>query len=153
VIPFVRAGVLLEMATNDLALLSYSIAQANDYNRYNTAYNYDYIPLGSTFLNIFANYSIGTSLVWEKWMAGVELGKYQIVGGDLDPEDDTAMQMPDPLFLRLSIGRLIGNGTLSLGYRLDFWDDVLLVVDNVGSLKGEMEWSGHSFDISYQADF
>jgi hypothetical protein len=146
IIPFFRAGFLLEMATNDLALLAYSMPTTSAY--YN---DYNYIPLGSTFFNVFANYSIGSSVVWNAWTAGLELGKYQVIGGDLDLE---GVEMPDPLFLRLSFGRKFSSGTLLAGYRIEFWDTMEYYSNpTYGAMRGEVEWSGHAFDISYQGAF
>lgn len=139
------------MATNDLSLLAYSLPNANSY--YN---NYNYAPLGDTFLNIFANYSIGSSVVWNNWTAGLELGKYQVVGGDFSPEeDDNALfELPDPLFLRLSVGRKFSSGTLLFGYRMEFWDDTIFFTDDFyGPMSTDVDWSGHAFDISFQGDF
>ena len=159
--PYLRSGFSLEFVTNDLSLptANYYYTPAGyvpGYN-YNTAYSNVY---GTSLVNTFFNISIGTSLKWNKFTAGIALGKYMPMGGDLADFYDMIpwLDAPDPLFLKLNVGYAFSETfTLDFGWRAEWYDQsVSNTFVNGGTSYTEtmdVEWEGNAFDLTFTKSF
>lgn len=159
--PFLRSGFSLEFVTNDLSLptSTYYYTPAGYVPSYNYGNAYSDV-YGTSLVNTFFNISIGTSLKWNNFTAGVALGKYMPMGGDLADFYDMipGLDAPDPLFLKLNVGYAFSETfSLDFGWRAEWYDQsISSTFDYLGTSYTEtldIEWEGHAFDLTFNKSF
>ena len=148
--PYVRSGISFEFVTNDLALPT----------TYNTIYGpvttYESYPYGSSLFNTFFNMRVGSALRWKGLVSGIAVGKYFPIAGDLSDAFDNVSDQDaiDPLFLQLNLGYEFDEASsLSLGYRLEWYDFSRTTTYLGNKYKGDFEWDGFQLDLTYTSTF
>ena len=151
VTPYFRTGLSLEFVTNDLATPSYYTY--NPYGYDTSSYYNDFY--GTSLMNFFYNFRVGSSLRWHSFKSSLALGKYFPIGGDIsDFYDNTVYNAPDPLFLQLNIGYEFSSSlSMSLGWRLEWWDDSISYPFGNDIIKEEVEWNGSALDLTFDKRF
>jgi hypothetical protein len=152
--PFLRSGISLEFVTNDLAP-----ATLNSYNPYSYDYAQGYDDFyGTSLMNIFYNFRLGSSLRWNGLTTAISLGKYFPIGGDISDFYDSPYHpynAPEPVFLQLNVGYEFSDSfAMTLGWRLEWWDEDVSYSDTLGNIyKEKVEWDGSSVDLTFDKKF
>lgn len=148
--PYIRSGLSLEYVSNDLAVPT----------TYNTIYGpvttYDSYVDGTSMFNTFFNMRIGSAMRWNRLVSGIAIGKYFPIGGDMSDVFDNVPDQDaiDPLFLQMNLGYQFDSAsTLSLGWRLEWYDFSRTVQFGGDTIRGDFEWEGFQLDLTYDRQF
>jgi len=159
--PYLRSGLSFEFVTNDFAVpttTTYYTSSGQTITVYDP-YSYDDL-YGTSFFNTFYNFRLGTTLQWKGLIAGISLGKYFPIGGDLSDYFDSVpgLDAPSPLFMQLNLAYQFSNAsTIGLGLRLEWYSqDWLYTAEDANYLlneRYELEWEGAAVDLTYKRTF